>query len=178
MRRPIRLRLALVTAALLAATIMGAMPGTAAAVSKPGCGGWRYTNITRQTDSLKTLLGPYSYTNTTANNQSFSLTRTVTGTVGLTTSVTVSATADFFVGKVEAATGVNVSKSLSVSVSITGNMVVSPRHIGYLSFGVVRVVTKGHLYYTNSICGITQDYGTVTVYAPAHEGFIAKETAL
>jgi hypothetical protein len=57
-------------------------------------------------------------------------------------------------------------------------MVVSPRHIGYLSFGVVRVVTKGHLYYTNSICGITQDYGTVTVYAPANEGFIARETAL
>jgi hypothetical protein len=164
-------------AALLSGmTLLIVIPATSAsALSKPGCAGWHYDNIVRQTDSLKTLLGPYSFTNNTSHDATFSLTRTVSGSASLTTSVSVSASADFFVGKVEAKTGIDVSTSLTVSASVTGSTIVPPHYIGYLSFGIVRIVTSGQLTYRDGLCGILQNYGTVKVWAPAHEGFVAWE---
>jgi hypothetical protein len=178
MRRPRRSLAAVASSMLAAMVLMAALPGGVAALSKPGCAGWHYYNIVRYADSLRTLSGPYSYANQTNNQQSFSLSRTVSGTATLTTSVSVSATAEFFVGKVEASTGVDVSSSVTISETLTGNMVVSPHSIGSLSFGIFRVVTKGHLTYDDGLCKILQDYGTVTVNSPSHEGFIASERPL
>jgi hypothetical protein len=174
-RRP---RLVGLMGLVLASSLVAAMPAEVFALSKPGCLGYHYTGITRSPDSLKVLSGPYSYINTTNNNQTFSLSRTVSGTVALTVSVSVSATAEFFVGKVEASTGMDVSTSVTISETLTGNMVVDPHSVGYLSFGINRVVTKGHLVYDDGLCHVLHDYGTVTVWSPAYEGFIARESPL
>ena len=174
-RRP---RLVGVMGFVLASSLVAAMPAQVFALSKPGCLGYHYTGITRSPDSLVVLSGPYSYTNTTSNQQTFSLARTISGTVSLKVSVSVTATADFFVGKVEASTGMDVETSLTVSETLTGNMVVSPHSVGYLSFGIDRIVTKGHLVYDDGLCHVLRDYGTVTVWSPAAPGFTARESPL
>ena len=150
----------------------------ASALSKPGCAGWHYDNLSRQANSLYTLLGPYVFNNSTSNNATFTLSRTLSGTVALSVSVSVSATADFFVGKIESKYGVDVSSSYTASSTLTGSTIVPPHYTGYLAFGVYRVVTTGWLTYRDGLCKILHDYGTVKVQAPAYEGFKAWEEPL
>jgi hypothetical protein len=160
-------------------TLLIVIPTTgASALSKPGCAGWHYDNLSRQANSLATLLGPYVFNNTTSHDATFSLSRTLSGTVALSVSVSVSATADFFVGKIESTYNVNVSSSYTASSTLTGTTIVPSHYSGYLAFGVYRVVTTGWLTYRDGLCKVLHDYGSVKVQAPAYEGFKAWEEPL
>ena len=175
MTRPRGSRLARVGLALgLLGSLVLATPGGVGAY--PACDpGWRYTNVTRYANRMRYLSGPFAFQNDTPNKQSFTLTKSVTGTVGFTTSIGGGVAVDVIIAKVEAKTGLELHRSVSVSTTLSATVTVDPHRTGHLGFGVWRVVTRGHYYYVGQTCHIT-DKGYITALTPLRKGFRAWQT--
>jgi len=160
----------------LAGSLAAIFPAAAAAM--PICdAGWQFTNITHPSTTIKVIGGPWVDVNKTDHRIQFSVSRTVSGTVGFSASGSFGGGVNFIIAKVEAKFDVTLHASISVSTTVSTTMWVSPHSTGYIEYGVFRFGARGHNYYLTSNCNIGTDYGYVTTWSPDYEGFKVWETS-
>jgi len=163
-------------AVVLALSLGAILPGVASA--QPICDpGWKFTNITHPSTTIRVIGGPWVSKNLTDNRIQFSVSRTVSGTVGFSASGEFGGGVNLIIVAVEAKFNVTLQASMSVSTTVSTTMWVSAHSTGYIEYGVFRFGARGHNYYITSNCTITTNNGYVTTWSPDYQGFKVWQTS-
>jgi hypothetical protein len=133
--------------------------------------GWVFDSIVKIATILAQVGPTYRDYNGTSAMADMTLTSTVSGTVGVSTTIGAEANAGVIVANVKTSLSVNVSISITATVSNTFRISVPAHKAGYGNYGVFRIETSGHYYYRTSSCKASPDDGTITAYSPWYVGW-------
>jgi hypothetical protein len=167
-RQALRLR-TLAAGLFLAGTLAVIAPAAALGY----CDGWHYTNVAVGSSSMVVTNGPYKNYNGTRYNQTHTFTSTTSVTVGVGLSVEAKASWGAIVASAEVTAKVDLSASLTATISNSVTMTVPPYTYANARYGVWRIYTTGHLYhqYFDTYCRTDVDYGTVVARVPRSVGW-------
>ncbi|MEU7175248.1 MULTISPECIES: DUF6426 family protein [Micromonospora] len=128
-----------------------------------------YGSITNQ-GQVHYRVGPgYQNYNGTNSTATVKLTATVAGTVSYSLSSTASVKVDVIVAGVEGSLGVNVSTSLTASVTNEISLTARPKTYVYGDYGVWRQKSKGLYGIMQQSCNVKSSW--ITSYMPARVGW-------
>nr|BFE64550.1 hypothetical protein GCM10020063_090760 [Dactylosporangium thailandense] len=115
-------------------------------------------------------LGPtYGVRNDTPEQNTFSVTHSVSGTASMTVNGSVSWKQSVIIEGVTITLGISVTASLTTNVSVTANVTVPANSIRYAHYGIMRNWTTGSYGITLPNC--SSNTTVINVYAPWYTGY-------